>query len=616
MLSQKLIDEIKQKIPLSQIISQAVELKQKGQGRLGLCPFHKEKTPSFYVRDQEGRFKCFGCGASGDVIEFLMRLRGITFLDAAKELAQKCGIKINDQKILSKIPGNDENFLYTIQKYAQEYFINQLKNNIQAKNARQYLVKKRKLKIEMILEAGFGFGGISSKDFIDYLKSKNISESWALKAGILKAQKFGVTSTFQNRITIPIKNIDGQIIAFGARRINDDEEHGPKYINTHNYSLYEKGKHLFGIYESKKAILKGQTLHLVEGYFDALALWAIGIPAIALCGTALTKAHILIIKQLTKKIILIFDRDVAGLTALKKSLPLLFEADIVSMISIIDEKDPGTYLDKESLELLKNCLLKRQDAFCYLIDQLPLLKAKEINKKLVELEWLFPIFKSINKIILKKQYANYLAKALHEDISIIWSEINKGYKNRPDSYHKKSNNILNGLEQLLLKLIMINPLIINEIIYNKTAGMSEVFCDFLHLAQKNINDKDQGFEHILAKCAEDMGESFFKEFLIIVAEKMDIDKDIANEILVSLKNKQEKIAQGEKIKKKREELIRAQERNDFSLIIKTLREQTGILKERKVEKKEPSATIKSKEINKNNALQEDYIIFDEENMGF
>lgn len=442
-----LLEQIKRRVLISSVVRPAVNLRGTGPNFIGLCPFHEEKTPSFHVRDNLGRFKCFGCGASGDIIEFVMKLRGLSFNEALAELAESAGVK--PVKALPPKVVNKSMDLLRAQSIAQEYFVKELKES-SGQKAYQYL-KTRGLSAEMIAQGSLGFGGTSA-GFLAHLAKRGVSVPCALKAGLVKSGS-SLTPWFSGRITFPIRNFAGQIIAFGARAMPDDE--GAKYVNTHNYEYYEKRKNFYGIFESKAAILKGQPPVLVEGYFDAMAFWAIGVPALALCGTALSAEHASIIKRLSSRLIFCFDADRAGVLALRNSLMEIFTKEISPSLMVLGEKDAGEYLAKGELSKLKESLAQKTDALCFLIDKAAEQARSDIAERIKQIDWLVPVLGLLKRPLVRRQYVAYLAKALHEDPALLWWEIGKKLPKGKGARAPKTDDFtLSATERLLLRLIL------------------------------------------------------------------------------------------------------------------------------------------------------------------
>lgn len=604
------IKEIKSKLPLSSIVKSTVELRGHSPNFLGLCPFHQEKTPSFHVRDQVGRFKCFGCGASGDIFEFLMRLRGISFLEALNELIEKAGIRMASASAghIKKNTPQRANDLWQAQYAAQEYFTSQIAEPQMGLKARQYLIKDRGLLDKMIHQAGIGFSPSSKELFFAHLKKRGVSEKTALDAGLVKQTRFSLEPTFINRITFPIRNFDGRIVAFGARTLPHQDDDAPKYVNTHSYSLYEKRKSFYGLYESKSAILKGITPLLVEGYFDAMAAWALGMPALALCGTALSADHTAILRRLSSRLIICFDADEAGRTALYKSLLELYKNNISPSVVILDKKDPGAYLADNKLAEFKDIVSSPLDALCYLIDQAAILAHGNVLERVRQMDALLPIFASIKRPLVRRQYVLHMANSLYEDPALLWREIEQKIKkdNKSKSGFENSPPYLaiTPNERLLLEIVISMPILIvdmKEALSSVTADMAEIIKYIAEIL--NAHPLSQSISKI-AEQVNAINEARWPAIKEVLQHPIGLNQDEAKQSLADLKAMLVKQRLRESLKAKRLELQDFEKRGDFSSVLSSLKEKSELLLSNKSKAKRnvserihPQPAIEHKKIN-------------------
>ncbi len=557
--------KIKKRLLISSIVKQAIELKGNGSHFLGLCPFHQEKTPSFHVRDHVGTFKCFGCGAAGDMFAFIMRLRGISFKEALTELSEKAGLSEVPQVRVRGPELNHEEQLLKAQSVAARYFVEQL-NSETGRQVVQYLLKKRRLAEPMIKQAGLGFGGTSAKDFLKFLATHHISEKVAIDAGLLKTGTFSKTPQFLGRLTFPIKRSDGKIVAFGGRILKSDDPTQPKYVNTHAYVHYEKKKQFYGLFESKAAILRGQVPTLVEGYFDAMAMWAAGLPALALCGTALSDDHALMLKRLSSRLVICFDSDEAGFKALRSSFVKLWRSQISVSAIVLDKNDPADYLASGQLSELKELSKTSVDATCLVIDRVALSIDRDISTRIVEIDELLPIFATIKRPLVRRQYVAYLAQKLHEDPGILWSEIeHKARKNPPTSLvpaQEKTPLKLNAEEKWLAQILRSAPELVSEI----SAPMWEKVRTELRPLFVAVKDHP-----------EELGK-----LLVDESEQLVLTLNDARDMLIALEGRLGLEGRRKVIKMKRQELQLAEKQKDFESMFKSLREQSSLLAKNKI----------------------------------
>lgn len=599
-----LAHEVKKRVLLSSVVKKTAELKGSGVRFLAICPFHDEKTPSFQVRDDLGRYKCFGCGASGDIFAFIMQLRGLSFKEAVEELAHEANIPIKPNIYKEKIASGEKPVdILRANEVAHQYFLRQLRLKNAGLKARNYLLEDRKLTITMVEQASLGFGGDNNEEFISYLETNGINSELAIQTGLLKKSASSLVSCFQNRIIFPIRTLSGQVIGFGGR-IFKKEDSRPKYVNSHGNEIYEKKKSFYGLYESRHAINKGHAPCLVEGYFDAMAMWAAGTPALALCGTALSKDHVQVLKGLSSKVLIAFDHDSAGLKALLASLSLLFMRGLESRALIMTKKDPGEYLKDEELSELIAIIKNSYDALCYAIDASSCGLHDDIRERVAKIDSLIPIFENIQRPLLRRQYVSYLAHKLHEDPSILWMEIeNKRKRGRQD---KKT--------ELIKEMPKVSTLSHYERIL---APILQDYPEFLERAQGLIGLISQPFLDAFAKDGSPSTlEGAINE---ACSNGLSISSKEGSAIIDGLYEKLEKAKRRAALKITRLNLQQAEKDKNFSSILKSLKEQSEVLasekgkrKERIVEHNKKEQPLTSNENYKTTAPDHDMIFDDEE----
>lgn len=352
MISQDTISKVKDKANLIEIIGESVSLRRQGRNLVGLCPFHSEKSPSFMIRDSGESYYCFGCGASGNVLSYVMQTRGLSFPEAVEELASRYGVEIvyeSGTKEGKKPPGEGE-LLYKINHLAQSFFTEESR---QAPQIFKKYTEERHLVGEVAQTFGVGYaperGGI-----VDFLRSKKIDDEAMIRAGLVQRNQMGkLMDRFRARVIFPIY-VDGKRIAgFGGRILPglldaDREKRSPKYLNSPETEIYKKSKILFGLPQASKAVRENGSVYLVEGYVDVIGLWRVGVHnVVATCGTAVTEEHIKRISHLAKRLIVLFDGDQAGRAAAAKMYPLTVNSGLdVFAIFLDPEDDPDTFAEK------------------------------------------------------------------------------------------------------------------------------------------------------------------------------------------------------------------------------------------------------------------------------
>ena len=322
-----IVQQIKDKLDILDVVSRTVILKKKGQNYWGLCPFHKEKTPSFSVNPLKGIYKCFSCGEGGDVISFLQKTQNKNFMEVIRDEAQALGIEL--PKNVGGSPEKKElkQQVLSALKDACDFYNLNLTSSPNAQKALEYVKNDRGLSDGVIATYKLGYAPNSYDDLYKRFQGK-YSNQVLEEAGLVKKREreVGYIDTFRNRVIIPIFDENGNVVAFGARCLDDN---GPKYLNSSESLVYNKSKTLFGLYHAKDAIKEEDSVIVMEGYFDVISTQASGIKnCVASCGTSLTSGHINLISRYSKsrRIFLAFDTDSAGVKATQRGAEVIKEA--------------------------------------------------------------------------------------------------------------------------------------------------------------------------------------------------------------------------------------------------------------------------------------------------
>ncbi len=335
-----LLEEIKNRLDIIDVVSEYVQLKRSGQNFKALCPFHSEKTPSFMVSPTKQIFHCFGCGVGGDVVTFVMKYENISFGEALRYVAKKAGIDLGNLKF-EKEGAEKREKIYQINKEAMKFFINNLKVS---ESAMTYL-RNRDINEGSIKNFFIGYTTSERDSLIRYLKKRGYDDSIIKDAGLAVSDEKGLRDIFRERIIFPIFNTHNDVIGFGGRVLDNSL---PKYLNTPETDIFKKGESLFGLNLAKEEIRKKGYSIIVEGYLDTIICHQYGFKnTVAPLGTALTPKQLLKLKQLTNSIILVFDSDEAGVAAAKRSLNIIFENNLRAKILLLPEgEDPDSFLRK------------------------------------------------------------------------------------------------------------------------------------------------------------------------------------------------------------------------------------------------------------------------------
>lgn len=366
--SDEIIEEVRIKNDIVDVISDYVRLQKKGNSYFGLCPFHNEKSPSFSVSRQKQMYYCFGCGAGGNVFTFLMEYENFTFQEAVKMLADRAGVALPEAEYSKEARerADMKATLLHINKLAAKYYYAQLRQP-QGATGLKYL-KDRQLSDDMLRAFGLGYSNKYSDDLYRYLKGKGYKDDILAKAGLISYdERQGVYDKFWNRVMFPIMDVNNRVVGFGGRVMGDAK---PKYLNSPETPIFDKGRNLYGLNRARRS--KKTYFLLCEGYMDVIALHQAGFDnAVASLGTALTPGHASLIKRYVNEVYLTYDSDDAGTRAALRALPILKDVGITAKIIRMEPfKDPDEYINNLGAEAFEERILKARNGFLYSLEVL------------------------------------------------------------------------------------------------------------------------------------------------------------------------------------------------------------------------------------------------------
>jgi len=353
LIPQEYIQEVVRRNDIEEVIGQYVQLRRRGRTLSGLCPFHNEKTPSFVVYPDTQSFYCFGCGAAGDVINFVRKYNNLGYVESVKQLASRAGMPLPEEEDRE---ARARQRLLEINRCAARYFYEQLNAKTpEAAQARRYWKEKRGLSDVAIRRFGLGYAPEDFGGLLHYLKRRGFTEGELEHSGLIKrSAKGNLYDIFRHRVMVPIIDVRGSIIAFGGRVLDDSK---PKYINSPETMVYHKSRTLFALNIAKKS--PGKRYILCEGYMDVISMHEAGFDtAVCACGTALTAEQVKLLSEYAEEVILSYDSDEAGQKATERSLALFANSPVkVSVLSYQGAKDPDEFIKKygrERFEMLLN----------------------------------------------------------------------------------------------------------------------------------------------------------------------------------------------------------------------------------------------------------------------
>lgn len=361
--SNEIIDEVRSANDIVDVVSSYVKIQKKGANYMGLCPFHAEKSPSFSVSPSKQLFHCFGCGVGGDVIAFIRQYENYSFTEALTLLAKRANIELPQVSDNDRAKNDEKNIILEINKTAAKYFYENLLSK-EGEIGLKYF-KDRGLESRHITHFGLGFAKKTSNDLYQYLKGMGYGDDILKKSGLINIDEKGARDRFWNRVMFPIIDVNSRVIGFGGRVLGDGL---PKYVNSPETLAFDKSRNLYGLNFAKRT--RRDFFLVCEGYMDVIALHNAGFEnAVASLGTALTPLHVKLISRYTKKVILTYDSDGAGVNAAKRAIPLLKEKNInVKVLSMAPYKDPDEFIKNLGSEEFQKRIDSADNAFLWEVE--------------------------------------------------------------------------------------------------------------------------------------------------------------------------------------------------------------------------------------------------------
>jgi len=504
------IEEIKSRLDIVEVISSYLPLKKCGANYRTLCPFHSEKTPSFFVSPTRQIWHCFGCGKSGDVFKFVMEIEGIEFGDALRILAKRAGVELKPVSPEYQKLKTERQRLYEICELACKFFEKQLEGKT-GKEVVKYLVE-RGISEESIKKWRVGWAPETKRSLVDFLSKKGYKRDEIEKAGlVIKSETHEYFDRFRGRIIFPIFDINSQVIGFGGRIFK--KEQGAKYINTPNTLIYDKSKVLYGLDKAKVEIRKKNFCILVEGYTDTILAHQAGFEnTVSVSGTALTQYQLAILKRYSDNLYLAFDMDIAGDFATKRGIDLAQEAGFnIKVLILPKEKDPADIISKDPKEFEKIVLNAIAILDFYFQSAFSNFDKNTLEGKREILKVLLPVIKRVENKVEQSFWVSKLAKELDTREESIWEELEKlKLEERGIGLEREEEKILQRsreevLEERLLALILKFPDNLNLIDENSFSFFSQKgreVLESLKIKNKELSLETKEYFDILSLRAE------------------------------------------------------------------------------------------------------------------
>jgi DNA primase len=420
-LNDQVIAQVRQSADIVDIIGQVTPLKLAGKSHKGVCPFHREKTPSFHVDRTKGLFYCFGCGVGGDVFKFLMLTERFTFPEAVEHVAARVGIELPKRRKAAQRENDKDDLLELLDEVSEAF--HQALN--WGDNAAQQYLRNRRVSDDVIKKYGFGYAP-DSWDYILRRFGQKHGEAKLEKAGVItprKEGKSGFYDRFRNRLMIPIHSETGALVGFGGRSLDASE---PKYLNSPESDVFNKSRLLYNLHRSKDAMRRVDRAILVEGYFDAIAIDHAGVPGVvASMGTSLTSGQASLLRRFTRRVVIAYDGDEAGKNATLRAAPILLAAGLdIFALDLGGEKDPDSLIEKHGSDRFLEVLSNANDIFTFALRQWGA-DAQNLSgrEKADRIELFVPLLSAVSDPVMRNDAAQRIADAFRLEFEVIWSRV-------------------------------------------------------------------------------------------------------------------------------------------------------------------------------------------------
>ncbi len=460
LIPEPLLDEIQSRADIAEVIGRYVPLRRAGRHFKALCPFHKERTPSFHVNTEKQIFHCFGCGVGGNIFSFLMQQERLTFPEAVRQMAEQVGVTIPD--IVEKASANGHTQqLFTLLEKALRFYERQLAHPEHGRQAREYLTSRGvTAKTREVFH--LGVTPVEADGLIRAAGKSQIPLALLEQAGLSVQSQHGPIDRFRQRLLFPIHDVRGRVMAFGGRSLAGQE---PKYLNSPESPVYSKGRQLFGLFQAKDAIVKAKSAIVVEGYFDCVVLWQYGFGhVVSPSGTAFTPEQARVLARYTDSVILAFDPDAAGQAATLRGIEILVEAG--HRVHIAQLPSGGADPDELVRGQGANAFQRLLDEALGIMDFLLLCAGSRYNLREAEArvqaaQWILPTVAKVPSAMLRTEYVRVLAEGLRLSESAIHDELGKvKTRSGPSSAMRMAPakpTVGERTEQLLVALIVDQP---------------------------------------------------------------------------------------------------------------------------------------------------------------
>ena len=565
-ISRETIERIKSHTEIVEVVSDYLTLKKRGSNLMACCPFHNEKSPSFNVNPRLGIFKCFGCGKSGDAISFVMEYEKLTYPEALRQLANKYGIEIEEDKLSPQARENfsEKESLLIVLNYAKNYYQEILFEHPEGKSLGLSYFKERGFSEKTIKSFELGYSLDTWEGFLTEAKKNQHSIELLEKAGLIKPReegKEGHYDRFRGRVIFPIHNPQGKVIAFGARILKNDKEQA-KYLNSPETEVYHKSNVLYGLFQAKNAIRQEENCFLVEGYTDVISMYQAGIEnVVASSGTSLTVEQSRLIRRYTENVTVLYDGDPAGIKASLRGIEILLEEGLNVRVALFpDKEDPDSFVKKVGAvaftdfikQHTKDFITFKTELFLEEIKKDPLRKA-EVAKDLVESISKMPDV--LKRSVMLRETANLIQlgeEVLVDELNRLLVSKKKKTSNTPSSTSSSQPSSFDASFEAFLNEppvfehdmpVEVEPIVVDKaekevirllIIHAGVPLDDEFHLETYMLAElEGVEFKTPVFAKLMTQCRLHAGDSFFNRDFFLTHEDGEI-RQLAADTLASM----------------------------------------------------------------------------------
>ncbi len=506
------VEQVRASTDIVSVVSHYVPLKATGKSFKGLCPFHKEKTPSFHVNPERQIFHCFGCDVGGDAFKFLMLYDKLSFTEAVRELAAKAGLQVPARSRAGRGEAETRSQLIRLNEEAARFFQHRLTSQPEGRSALDYL-KTRGFSEETVQTHGFGLAPDKWSALLEHLTRRGAAPEVIAKAGLAVTRKSGqgFYDRFRNRVMIPIRNESAKVVAFGGRILGEGE---PKYLNSPDSAVYNKSAVLYGFDRAKEAIRKEGVVILMEGYMDCIQAYQAGVDhCVACCGTSLTESQVRLIRRYTDRVILNFDSDEAGQRAARRSIDLLLEEGFEARVLELPESlDPDSFLRSHGREAYLERVSKASPFVDFLIRTAaerydvgaPRGKAAFVNE-------ILPVLAKVPSRVERVAYVARLAERAGISDDTVLDELRSQVSARAARFElpERARPVLKAAERDLIRWVLSSPkeaAILDELEPDDLDGL--VTAPILRVMQEIARNEALSAERVLSRLSSDTDRGY------------------------------------------------------------------------------------------------------------